>query len=73
MTIQELKEAGDMAETYPNSGVINFGEISWLTLEAWVNNRISIGYVSAKYLDVESIKDEFERWWKRENKKEVAG
>ena len=56
-----------MAETYPGSCELNWGEIAFDTLHAWVTHQKSAGDMDVFNLDVESVKGCFERWWKREN------
>ena len=64
MTVPEILEAASMAETYPGSRELNWGEIGWKTLEAWVHHRVSGGDGSLVDLDICSIQGAFERWWK---------
>lgn len=66
-TMREIKDSADMAETYPGSCELNWGEISFDTLHAWVTHQKSAGDMDVFNLDVESVKGCFERWWKREN------
>jgi hypothetical protein len=55
----------DAAETFPDSGVLNWGEIGWRTLTAFVQLSMEIGGDSTlPDCDVESVKGVFERWWK---------
>jgi hypothetical protein len=65
MTMEEIREHADMAETWPGSGVLNWGEIGWLVLADWVTLSVDAAgdYVLTLY-DVESVKGCFERWWK---------
>jgi hypothetical protein len=65
MTIQEVKEAADMAETYPNSGELNFREIGWSTLERWVKHQEDEGDSAIRFFDIHSITMLFEKWWKK--------
>lgn len=39
MTLDEIKENADMAEKWPGAGVLNWGQVSFATLNAWVNKR----------------------------------
>lgn len=64
MTLKEIKENADWAETYPGSGELNFGEVGFTALSDWVTQIQDEGLSSC---DVESVKMEFEKWWKREN------
>ena len=66
-TMREIKESADMAETYPESGVLNWGEISFDTLIDWVTHQKTTGEQDVFSLDVESVKGCFERWWRRSN------
>ena len=64
-TMREIKESADMAETFPESEVLNWGEISFDTLLDWVTQQKTDGEQDVFSLDVESVKCCFERWWKR--------
>ncbi len=64
MSMKQIKEAADWAETYPGSRVLNFGEVGFQALADWV---IMIQDEGLSCCDVESVKQEFEKWWKREN------
>jgi hypothetical protein len=66
-TMREIKESADMAETFPESEVLNWGEISFDTLLDWVTQQKTDGEQDVFSLDVESVKGCFERWWKRSN------
>ena len=48
MTIAEIKDDADMAETWPGSGVLNWGEIGFKTLAAWValnpQQTVAVGF-----------------------------
>lgn len=67
-TMADIKDAADMAETWPGSGVLNWGEVGWETLEAWVALSVEIGGdASLPKYDVESVKGCFERWWRTAN------
>ena len=72
-TMREIKESADMAETYPESEVLNWGEISFDTLLDWVTQQKTTGEQDVFLLDVESVKGCFERWWKRTNPNFQAG
>jgi hypothetical protein len=61
MTIDEIKENADLAETWPGSGVLNWGEVGFNTLAAWVaefNWRIQPGGdgIRTDTFDLESVK-----------------
>lgn len=71
MTLAQIKENADMAETWPDSGVLNFGEIGIDTLSAWVEIYNWQGDIRTDTFDIESIKGMFEDWWKNENKKKT--
>ena len=65
MTMQDIKDAADMAETWPGSGVLDWGEVPWQALADWVTLSVDIGGDAALLTyDVESVKGCFERWWK---------
>jgi hypothetical protein len=68
MTMAEILDDANMAETYPGSGVLDWGEIEWTVLETWVSLSVEIGGdASLPECDVESVKGCFERWWKSAN------
>lgn len=67
MTIEEIKDAADMAETWPGSGLLNWGEIGFDTLAAWVALYPKQEVAATETFDVESVKDMFEEWWKSAN------
>jgi hypothetical protein len=70
MTTAEMKEDADMAETWPGSGVLNWGEIGFDTLAAWVQlfnwQTTSDEAIRTETFDVESVKGMFEDWWRKE-------
>ncbi len=67
-TLASIKDHADMAETYPGSGALNWGEIGWEALSAFVALSVEIaGDATLPECDVESVKGEFERWWKSAN------
>jgi len=73
MTVDEIKENADMAETWPGSGTLNWGEVGFNTLAAWVaefNWQIPQNGVGIRTdtFDVESVKGMFEDWWRTQNK-----
>ena len=67
LPICEIFEMADMAQTYPGSGELNWGEISFDALFDWVTIQKTTGAQDLFSLDVESVKGCFERWWKRES------
>jgi hypothetical protein len=73
-TLASIKDHADMAETYPGSGALNWGEIGWEALSAFVALSVEIaGDATLPECDVESVKGEFERWWKSTNAPAQAG
>jgi len=70
MTVDEIKENADMAETWPGSGKLNWGEIGFNTLAAWVaefNWADASESLRTEIFDVESVKGMFEDWWRTQN------
>jgi hypothetical protein len=59
--MDEIKDAADMAETWPGSGTLDFAELSFRVLAEWAMNTDH-----ARGLDVESVTVMFERWWRAE-------
>ena len=53
-----------MAETWPGSGVLNWGEIGFKTLAAWVALNPQQTVAATDTFDVESVKGMFEEWWR---------
>jgi hypothetical protein len=72
MTYAEIKDDADMAETYPGSGELNWGEVGFKTLVAWVASHSHQGKTKTYDFDVESVKGMFEKWWKEQNRKDGA-
>jgi hypothetical protein len=70
MTLDEIRDAADMAEKWPGACVLNWSEISMFTLAAWVacNSRQPSGVLTGTF-DVESVKSMFEEWWRAEKAK----
>jgi hypothetical protein len=67
-SMADIKDHADTAETWPGSGVLNWGEIGWEALTAWVTLSVEIGGdAGLPSCDVESVKGCFERWWKTAN------
>lgn len=71
MTIAEIKDDTDMAETWPGSGVLNWGEIGFKTLAAWVALNPQQTVAATETFDVESVKGMFEHWWRTANDAEA--
>ena len=70
MTVDEIKENADMAETWPGSGKLNWGEVGFNTLAAWVaefNWADASEGLRTETFDVESVKCMFEAWWHTQN------
>lgn len=64
-SMADIKENADMAETWPGSGILNWGEIGWGALSAWVTLSVEIGGdATLPEYDVESVKSMFEEWWR---------
>lgn len=64
MTVEQIKENADNAETYPESGNLNWGEISFETLAAWVHHFPRQNIAFTEDFDVISVCGMFEQWWK---------
>ena len=64
MTLEEIKEAADMAEKWPGATVLNFGEVPFKALVAWVALNPQQAVDSTDNFDVESVKGMFEDWWR---------
>ena len=62
--MDEIKDAADMAETWPGSQKLEFGELPFRVLVEWA---MKSGDVVG--LDVESVKHMFGRWWRAEKTK----
>jgi len=71
VTLDEIKDAADMAEKWPGATVLNFGEVPFKALAAWVALHPQQTVAATETFDVESVKDMFEEWWRTANK-EVA-
>lgn len=67
MTMDEIRDDADMAETWPGSGVLNWGEIGFDTLAAWVALHPQQDAAATETFDVESVKGMFEEWWRTAN------
>lgn len=67
MTLDEIKEAADMAEKWPGATVLNFGEVPFRALAAWVALNPQQAVAATNSFDVESVKGMFEDWWRTAN------
>ena len=67
MTMDEIKAAADMAEKWPGATVLNFGEVPFKALAAWVALRPQSVVAATETFDVESVKEMFEDWWRTAN------
>ena len=72
MTTEEIKEAADMAEKWPGACVLNFGEVPFKALVAWVASHSRQGDLLTMDFDVESVKGMFEEWWRNTNSQPSA-
>lgn len=59
----EIYERIDMAETYPGSGVLNFGEVWLRTITDWCDLVRGTDYDCEK-CDIESIMQTMQKWWR---------
>lgn len=64
MTLEEIKADVDSAETWPNSGVLNWGEVGWDTLAARVALHPEQAVARTEAFDAESVMGFFEEWWR---------
>ena len=64
MDMDEIKDNADMAETYPDSGKLNWQEIEFATLAAWVELNPQQKTADTATFDIESVKGMFEAWWR---------
>ena len=69
MTTDEIKEAADMAEKWPGATALNFNEVPFKALVAWVASHSRRGELKTMDFDVESVKGMFEEWWRAEKAK----
>lgn len=60
---KEIREQADLAETYPNSNVLNWNEVSFEVLSSWVELFPAQSVAATKEFDVESVKQMFYVWW----------
>ena len=67
MTLEEIKDAADMAEKWPGATVLNFGEVPFKALAAWVALNPQQSVDATDNFDVESVKGMFEDWWRTAN------
>lgn len=63
MTLAEIMDHADMAETCPGSGVLDWGEVSFAALAAWVAWKPNQYPARTETFDVESVQRMFEDWW----------
>lgn len=70
MTLEQIKDNADIAETYPESGILNWGEISFETIAEWVRQNPRQESAFTEDFDVESVKSMFYEWWKSTSKNE---
>ena len=67
-SMADIKDHADMAAPWPGSGVLNWGEIGWGAMAAWVTLSVEIGGdATLPEYDVESVKSMFEEWWRSAN------
>ena len=64
MTEQEIIDGLDMAETYPDSHELNWREVPFKALAAWVALHPQRTVAKTEDFDVESVKGMVELWWK---------
>ena len=64
MTLEQIEDAADMAETWPGSNELNWGEIGFGELAAWVALNPDQSVAKTAEFDVESVKGMFEEWWR---------
>ena len=66
-TMREIREAADMAETFPGSGVLNWGEMNMQAFCDWVA-QVAPQDVGTDHpvgvFDVESVQGMFDCWWR---------
>jgi hypothetical protein len=61
--MDEIRDAADMAETWPGSRTLEFGELPLVVLAEWASKAgVTVD------TDVESVKHMFERWWRAEKR-----
>ena len=56
-----------MAEKWPGATVLNFGEVPFKALAAWVALNPQQSVDATDNFDVESVKGMFEDWWRKAN------
>ena len=65
--MREIREAADMAETFPGSGVLNWGEMNMQAFCDWVA-QVAPQDVGTDHpvgvFDVESVQGMFDCWWR---------
>jgi len=65
MTLEEIRESADMSEKWPGATVLNFGELPFRALAAWVALNPKQKVDLTENFDVESVKGMFEDWWRK--------
>lgn len=65
MTIEEIREAADMAAKWPGATALNFGELPFKALAAWVALNPQQTAAATETFDVESVNAMFEDWWRK--------
>jgi hypothetical protein len=64
MTKDEILDSVCLAETYPGSLTLNFNEVAYSTLVAWVEMQRETGAdATLDQCDIESVKRSFQFWW----------
>ena len=68
MTMDEIRDAADMAETWPGSQKLELSELPFVVLAEWASKTgVTVD------TDVESVKFMFERWWRAEKRQPMGG
>ena len=70
MTQDEIMAVADMAETWPGSGALNWNEVPFGVLAAWVAKHPGNKAMPTRGFDVESVKDMFQTWWSKQSEQE---
>ena len=65
MTEHEIIDGLDGAETYPDSHELNWGEVPFKALSAWVALHPQRTVLKTEDFDVESVKGMVESWWRQ--------
>jgi hypothetical protein len=69
MTLDEIRDAADMAEKWPGAGKLNWGEVPFKALAYWVALKPQQSGFTTENFDTESVKGIFEHWWRAEKAK----